>query len=789
MKKGFLILIFLSITFFTALSYIVIAGSGDWWPQCGVNYASGGTKVVGGTTYICCDVQGTGYRWSAGSSCPCWDTGLGSPVVNPSSPKFDKAFQISCPTNGQKQYDCIDAYSNDYSNQCGWVVGSIATFNCAGLSAATYTARCNLRTGTGSNCCAGTTTTSYTVQPCVNHDECSQACTSLCPVGVYGCCFGCMLGQCQSGSCVCVDGTSYCADYPNYQVGSQCYYQATFSQTGIPAGTTWGVTVGGTMYTSTSSSLTVSGLSRTVAYSYDDPASGGAGTRYDCTSGCSGSVTPSSRTATASYTTQYYLTTQVNPASGGTVSSVSGWYNVGTPVNIFAIANVGYTFWRWSGGGGGSYTGTNNPATVTMNSPITETANFNISVTITSLPTGSGYVVVDGSPIATPRTYSWIAGSTHTLSANSPVSCGVGCQYVYSSWSDGGAQSHSITVTSPGAYTSNFQLQYYLTMQISPAGSGWIFPVSGWRNVGTPVNIFAIANVGYTFWRWSGGGGGSYTGTNNPATVTMNSPITETANFNISVTITSLPTGSGYVVVDGSPIATPRTYSWIAGSTHTLSANSPVSCGVGCQYVYSSWSDGGAQSHSITVTSPGAYTSNFQLQYYLTMLANPATGGTLTPVSSWHNVGTPVNILATSLGSCMFFSWTGSGTVSYSGINNPSSVTMNSPITETVEFDCGTANSINFTGYLNYSNGQPVKNSLIKMTIKNSTLGYGKSGIDQTNQYGFFFVKIINIPDVIMVSNLDISIYVVGEVEALYDCWYNRTSEKCCTVPLTGPCS
>jgi hypothetical protein len=326
-------------------------------------------------------------------------------------------------------------------------------------------------------------------------------------------------------------------------------------------------------------------------------------------------------------------------------------------------------------------------------------------------------------------------------------------------------------------------------MQISPAGSGWIFPVSGWRNVGTPVNILAIANVGYTFWRWSGGGGGSYTGTNNPATVTMNSPITETANFNISVTITSSPTGSGYVVVDGSPIATPRTYSWIPSSTHTLSANSPVSCGVGCQYVYSSWSDGGAQSHSITVTSPGTYTSNFQLQYYLTMLANPATGGTLTPSSSWYNVGTPVNILATSLGSCMFFSWTGSGTVSYSGINNPSSVTMNSPITETVEFDCGTANSINFTGYLNYSNGQPVKNSLIKMTIKNSTLGYGKSGIDQTNQYGFFFVKIINIPDVIMVSNLDISIYVVGEVEALYDCWYNRTSEKCCTVPLTGPCS
>lgn len=57
---------------------------------------------------------------------------------------------------------------------------------------------------------------------CVNHDECSQICSSLCPADVYGCCFGCMLGQCQGGQCKCVDDSAYCSSSPPYQVGSEC---------------------------------------------------------------------------------------------------------------------------------------------------------------------------------------------------------------------------------------------------------------------------------------------------------------------------------------------------------------------------------------------------------------------------------------------------------------------------------------------------------------------------------------------------------------------------------------
>jgi len=156
-------------------------------------------------------------------------------------------------------------------------------------------------------------------------------------------------------------------------------YSATFSQSGIPSGTTWGVIVGGTRYTSMASDVSVSGLIGTVVYSYDSTVSGTNGTRYVCSTGCSGTVTLTDNNKTATYKTQYRLTMKVSPAGSGITSPAIGsyWYDSGSPaVSISAKANSGYVFSSWSGSGTGSYTGTANSATITMNSPITQTANF-----------------------------------------------------------------------------------------------------------------------------------------------------------------------------------------------------------------------------------------------------------------------------------------------------------------------------------------------------------------------------------------------------------------------------
>jgi subtilisin family serine protease len=77
-------------------------------------------------------------------------------------------------------------------------------------------------------------------------------------------------------------------------------YSATFSETGLPTSTTWGVTVGGRRYTSTNSIISVSELSGTVSYRYDSSITVGR-TRYTCSAGCSGSVTSTSNNKAATY--------------------------------------------------------------------------------------------------------------------------------------------------------------------------------------------------------------------------------------------------------------------------------------------------------------------------------------------------------------------------------------------------------------------------------------------------------------------------------------------------------
>src|SRR5208337_533773 len=75
-------------------------------------------------------------------------------------------------------------------------------------------------------------------------------------------------------------------------------------------------------------------------------------------------------------------------------------------------------------------------------------------------------------------------------------------------------------------------------------------------------------------------------------------------SFNI--TISSSPSGSGFVLVDGNLVTTPCNFSWRSGSKHNISASSRASAS-GVQYAYSSWSDGGAQSHTITINGSADY--------------------------------------------------------------------------------------------------------------------------------------------------------------------------------------
>jgi hypothetical protein len=233
------------------------------------------------------------------------------------------------------------------------------------------------------------------------------------------------------------------------------------------------------------------------------------------------------------YSHQYYLTMQVNPSSSGTTTS-SDFYDDGRTIQISATANAGYAFKNWTGSGAGSFTGTSNPASVTINAAIIETAFFSsqpvVTIAVTSSTTGSGFLSVDGTPIVTPQTYSWTLGTTHAIAALNPVSGATGVQYVWQSWTDGGAQSHTITVSSAlTTFTATYQQQYQLTINATLGGTTSPPPGSYWYDSGQSISVTAMANSGYDFSNWLLNGGNA--GSTNQLAVTMSRAHTVVGNF------------------------------------------------------------------------------------------------------------------------------------------------------------------------------------------------------------------------------------------------------------------
>jgi hypothetical protein len=166
----------------------------------------------------------------------------------------------------------------------------------------------------------------------------------------------------------------------------------------------------------------------------------------------------------------------------------------------------------------------------------------------------------------------------------------------------------------------------------------------------------------------------------------MSGPITETASFTqnpLQVIVQTSVAGLNFSV-DGTAYTAPQTFSWVPGSTHTIATTSPQSGGTGVQYGWRNWSDSGTISHTVAPTTNKTYTANFSTQYFLTMIAG--TGGKVSPASGWKNSGASVSITATPSSGYSFGNWTGSGTGSFSGTTNPTTITIGGPITETASF-------------------------------------------------------------------------------------------------------
>jgi hypothetical protein len=213
------------------------------------------------------------------------------------------------------------------------------------------------------------------------------------------------------------------------------------------------------------------------------------------------------------------------------------------------------------------------------------------------------------------RIFRWDPSSTHTLATISPQAAGAGTRYVWTGWTNGGAISQDIAPATSASYVANFTKQYQLTMQSAPNGT--TSPASGWLDAGTSLQISATPDGGFGFNGWTGTGAGSYSGWSNPASVKMSGPVTETPAFsgNVTVVVKTSPAGRSFVV-DGTPYSAQQSFSWAAGSSHTVDAPSPQ--GASNEYTFSHWSDSGASTHTIAPVSNTTCTAYF-------------TGGSNTP--------------------------------------------------------------------------------------------------------------------------------------------------------------
>jgi Big-like domain-containing protein/List-Bact-rpt repeat protein len=182
-----------------------------------------------------------------------------------------------------------------------------------------------------------------------------------------------------------------------------------------------------------------------------------------------------------------------------------------------------------AGGSAGAGSGT---ATVD-NATVSTTIDILDSVIVTTSP-GSLSITVDGTTYTAPQSFNWVVGSPHTISTTSPQNVSGGSEEVFGSWSDGGAQAHSVTApAATTAYTASFNEQYQLTTAANPTADGSVTPTSGnYYTSGTVVPLTATANTGYSFTNWTGNVTNS---TSASTSITMTAPQSVTANFSLII--------------------------------------------------------------------------------------------------------------------------------------------------------------------------------------------------------------------------------------------------------------
>ncbi|MBY0506171.1 MAG: Ig-like domain-containing protein [Bryobacteraceae bacterium] len=152
-----------------------------------------------------------------------------------------------------------------------------------------------------------------------------------------------------------------------------------------------------------------------------------------------------------------------------------------------------------------------------------------VQITLQTNVPGPQLSVDGGAPFTPPQTFNWVIGSTHTITTTSPQLFNGGLsRYVFQSWSDAGAISHTITTPNIATtFTATFGVEHQVTFNALPAAGGTITPASGFYTQVTVLTVTATPNANYTF----AGFTGALTGLTNPQLLAVTGPRTVNAIF------------------------------------------------------------------------------------------------------------------------------------------------------------------------------------------------------------------------------------------------------------------
>ncbi len=296
----------------------------------------------------------------------------------------------------------------------------------------------------------------------------------------------------------------YLSDYGNNAVdviGVSFTYQVVFTETGLPTGTPWSVTMGGNTQSSTGSSITFSKNTGTYSYSVNTPSGFSASpssSQIPIPGVSSVQITFSALTAAVSFST-----IGTSSSATGTVLTVDG--------TAYSLSSLPLTF-VWAVGSSHSFSWT---TTLSQGAP--EEYEFKTGTGLSTLSSGTITVPSGGGSITASYSPLYLVSFSVTPADDGTLS-----------WMVGGNPAGSTQTSYSGVYYPS----------------------------GQQISVTALPNSNFNFAGWTASNSGLAFAdpSSTPTTVSVNGPGTITANFlpastfTVTFTESSLPSGATWSV-------------------------------------------------------------------------------------------------------------------------------------------------------------------------------------------------------------------------------------------------